>query len=151
MYFNHHLDLLDGTKSKERRKINSSLFLDNHAANRLKELNKTYQMKNIPTIPDKIRGLTDSKKEEEVPEIERLGPACYNPNKTVHVNSTGTVWGKDKTKRFVMDRKIALGPGQYKADYQPSRPEDKANLSSGNFRSTTVKSYFDSLIYKSNV
>ncbi len=49
-----------------------------------------------------------------------------------------------------MDRKIALGPGQYKADYNPSRPEDKANLSAGHFRSGTVRTYFDSLIYKTN-
>ena len=48
------------------------------------------------------RGLTDSKKEEEVPEPEKLGPGCYNPNKTFHVNSSGSVWGKDKTKRFMM-------------------------------------------------
>lgn len=50
-----------------------------------------------------------------------------------------------------MDRKNALGPGQYKADYKPSRPDDKANLSSGHFRSATVRTYFDSLIYKTNV
>lgn len=86
-----------------------------------------------------------------MPEPERLGPACYNPNKTMHVNSTGCVWGKDKTKRFVMDRRIALGPGQYKADYSPSKPEDKANLGAGHFRSATARTYFDSLIYKSNV
>lgn len=83
--------------------------------------------------------------------MERLGPACYNPNKTFHVNSTGSVWGKDKTKRFIMERRIALGPGQYKADYNPSRPDDKANLSSGQFRSATVRTYFDSLIYHTNI
>lgn len=49
-----------------------------------------------------------------------------------------------------MDRRIALGPGQYKADYIPSRPDDKANLSSGQFRSATVRTYFDSLIYRTN-
>jgi hypothetical protein len=69
----------------------------------------------------------------------------------MHVNSTGTVWGKDKTKRFVMDRRIPLGPGQYKSDYIPSKPEDKAGLSVGHFRSNTARTYFDSLIYKSNV
>lgn len=89
----------------------------------MKELSKTFYEKNVPTIPNKYRGLTDSKKDEEVPETERLGPAFYNPNKTLHVNSTGSVWGKDKTKRFVMERRIALGPGQYKADYHPSRPD----------------------------
>lgn len=49
-----------------------------------------------------------------------------------------------------MDRRIPLGPGQYKADYIPSRPEDKANLNSGHFRSGTVRTYFDSLIYRTN-
>lgn len=50
-----------------------------------------------------------------------------------------------------MDKKIPLGPGQYKADYIPSKPDDKAGLSSGQFRSATARTYFDSLIYKSNV
>ena len=50
-----------------------------------------------------------------------------------------------------MDKRIALGPGQYKADYIPSKPDDKAGLSSGQFRSATARTYFDSLIYKSNV
>ena len=49
-----------------------------------------------------------------------------------------------------MDRKIALGPGQYKADYNPLRPDQKANLSAGHFRSTSVRTYFDSLIYRTN-
>jgi hypothetical protein len=80
-----------------------------------------------------------------------LGPACYNPNKTVHVNSTGSVWGKDKTKRFLMERKLPVGPGQYKVDYNPSRPDEKAGLSSGHFRSATARTYFDSMIYKSNI
>ena len=116
----------------------------------MKQLSKTFYDRNIASIPNKYRGLTDSKKEEDLPELQKLGPAFYNPGKTFHINSTGTIWGKDKTKRFVMDRKIALGPGQYKADYNPSRPEDKANLSAGHFRSGTVRTYFDSLIYKTN-
>ena len=49
-----------------------------------------------------------------------------------------------------MERKIALGPGQYKAEYIPSRPDEKANLSAGHFRSTSVRTYFDSLIYHTN-
>ena len=97
--------------------------------------------KNIPAIPNKYRGLTDGKKDEEVPDLEKLGPAHYSPNKTFHVNSTGTVWGKDKTRRFVPDRKIALGPGQYKAEYKPSRPDDKAGLSAGHFRSATTRTF----------
>lgn len=108
-------------------------------------------MHNIPTIPERTRGLTDSKKEDEVDPEEKIGPAFYNPAKTMHVNSTGAVWGKDRTKRFIMNRSIPLGPGQYKPDYKPSRPEDKANLSSGHFRSATVRTYFDSMIYKSNI
>lgn len=68
----------------------------------MRELSKTFYEKNVPTIPNKYRGLTDSKKEEEIPEPEKLGPGCYNPNKTFHVNSSGSVWGKDKTKRFMM-------------------------------------------------
>ena len=66
------------------------------------------------------------------------------------MNSTGAVWGKDKTKRFIMDRKIPLGPGQYRADYKPAKPDEKAGLSAGHFRSATARSYFDSLIYRSN-
>lgn len=50
-----------------------------------------------------------------------------------------------------MDRKIPLGPGQYKADYTPSKPDDKAGLSSGHFRSATARTYFDSMIYRTNV
>lgn len=69
----------------------------------------------------------------------------------MHVNSTSTVWGKDKTKRFVSERKIPIGPGQYKIDYNPSRPEDKANLSNSYFRSATVRTYFDTLLYKTNL
>lgn len=118
----------------------------------MKELSKTYHDKNTAAIPNKYRGLMDSKKEEDVPDTEKLGPAFYNPNKTFHVNSTGSVWGKDTTKRFVADKKrISLGPGQYKADYNPSRPDDKAGLSAGHFRSNTARTYFDSMIYRSNV
>ncbi len=50
-----------------------------------------------------------------------------------------------------MDKTFAVGPGQYKVDYNPSRPQDKANLSTGHFRSATVRTHFDSLIYKTNV
>ena len=114
-------------------------------------MSKSFYDGNIAAIPNKYRGLTDAKKEEEIPDVERLGPACYNPNKTFHVNSTGSVWGKDKTKRFVMDRKIPLGPGQYRADYHPAKPDEKAGLSAGHFRSATARSYFDSLIYRTNV
>ena len=49
-----------------------------------------------------------------------------------------------------MDRRIPLGPGQYRADYKPSKPDEKAGLSAGHFRSATARSYFDSLIYRTN-
>ena len=133
------------------RRALSNSNTEKEAVRKMKELSRTFYENNVPAIPNKYRGLTDTKREEEVPEEEKLGPGCYNPNKTMHVNSTGSVWGKDRTKRFVMERQIALGPGQYKADYLPSRPDDKANLSSGHFRSGTVRTYFDSLIYKTNV
>lgn len=31
------------------------------------------------------------------------------------------------------------------------RPEDKVNQASSNFKSSTVRTYFDSLIYKTNL
>ena len=38
----------------------------------MKELNKTYYEKNTAAIPNKYRGLMDSKKEDDVPDIEKL-------------------------------------------------------------------------------
>ena len=37
-----------------------------------------------------------------------------------------------------MDRKIPLGPGQYRADYHPAKPDEKAGLSAGHFRSAKI-------------
>ena len=138
-----------GHQSEKKRSM--SFRQEKQAVKRMKDMSKSFYENNIAAIPNKYRGLTDAKREEEIPDEQKGGPAGYNPNKTFHVNSTGAVWGKDKTKRFVMDRKIPLGPGQYRADYHPAKPDEKAGLSAGHFRSATTRSYFDSLIYKSNV
>ena len=49
-----------------------------------------------------------------------------------------------------MDSKQPLGPGKYNAEFHPVRPEDKVKQPSHNFKSGTVRTYFDSLIYRSN-
>ena len=38
---------------------------ENSASKKMRELNKTFMQSNYPAIPEKIRGLTDGKKEEE--------------------------------------------------------------------------------------
>lgn len=68
----------------------------------IEKLKKLSQKKNYPTIPEKTRGLTDTKKEEVNPE-GKLGPAYYNPDKKYYLNSTSTTWGKDRSKRFSVD------------------------------------------------
>jgi hypothetical protein len=41
---------------------------DKEAVVAMKEMSQSYFQKNVPTIPNKYRGLTDSKKEEDVPD-----------------------------------------------------------------------------------
>ena len=84
----------------------------------LKEMQKN---KNYPAIPERIRGLTDAKKEEVNPE-GKLGPAFYNPNKKFYLNSTSAVWGKDRIKRFSLDSKSEVGPGKYNPVFNPVKP-----------------------------
>lgn len=76
----------------------------------------------------------------------KVGPGQYNPHKTSYLNSTGTVWGKDKVKRFSMDESSNVGPGQYNVLHNQER-QDKI---SSQFKSATVRTYFDSLLYKTN-
>jgi len=61
------------------------------------------------------------------------------------------VWGKDKSIRFSIDDKAEVGPGKYNPDFHHSRPEDKIDQASAHFKSNTVRTYFDSLIYKTNI
>lgn len=81
----------------------------------------------------------------------KLGPAFYNPTQRSYLNSTSTVWGKDKIKRFSLDSKSDVGPGKYNATFNPIKPEDKVNQPSSHFKSNTVRTYFDSIIYKTNL
>jgi hypothetical protein len=41
------------------------LFDENSATSKIKEINKSLNQKNYPAIPERIRGLTDNKKEVE--------------------------------------------------------------------------------------
>lgn len=106
--------------------------------------------KNYPAIPEKVRGLTDNKKEEPKQEV-KLGPAFYNPKKKFYLNSTSTVWGKDKSKRFSVDLDSEVGPGKYDSDYNPIKPDDKVKQASSHFKSNLVRTYWDSLMYNTNV
>lgn len=53
----------------------------------------------------------------------------------MYLNSTGTVWGKDKTRRFSADRANEVGPGKYRIDFNPIKAEDKINQPSSHFKS----------------
>lgn len=50
-----------------------------------------------------------------------------------------------------MDTKSELGPGKYNATYNPIKPDDKTQQASAHFKSSTVRTYFDSLFYKTNL
>lgn len=50
-----------------------------------------------------------------------------------------------------MDAKSEVGPGKYNATYDPVKPEDKIQQASAHFKSSTVRTYFDSLFYKTNL
>lgn len=41
------------------------------------------------------------------------GPASYASLPKEHINSRGTVWAKDKIKRFKKDPLVNMGPGKY--------------------------------------
>lgn len=99
----------------------------------------TQSLKKYPAIPERVRGLTDMKNEEQVPDEQKLGPCHYNPDKKHHLNLTSTVWGKDKTRRFSVDKVNEVGPGKYRLDFSKFKQE---NQQSSHFKSATVRTYF---------
>ena len=80
-----------------------------------------------------------------------MGPAFYHPGKKFYLNSTSTVWGKDKTRRFSVDSRSEVGPGKYNSEYNPIKPEDKVSQPSSHFKSSLVRTYWDSIFYKTNL
>ncbi len=64
------------------------------------------------------------------------------------LNSTSTVWGKDKTRRFSLDHTVDVGPGKYQLDLKRLKGDKSP---SGNFKSATVRTYFESLYFKTNL
>jgi len=64
MYSTSHLDHFDVERdlSKSKR-VFSVGHEEKEAVKKMRELSKTFYERKVPTIPDKYRGLTDSKKE----------------------------------------------------------------------------------------
>lgn len=51
------------------RRALSNSSTEKEAVKKMRELSRTFHENNVPAIPSKYRGLTDTKKEEEVPEV----------------------------------------------------------------------------------
>ncbi len=64
------------------------------------------------------------------------------------MNLTSTVWGKDKTRRFSLDHRTDIGPGKYRLDLDRIKEKDQP---SSHFKSATVRTFFDSLTYRTNL
>lgn len=75
------------------------------------------------------------------------GPTSYNTLNSKKINSKGTVWTKDKVKRFIDRPNVDIGPGKYDTEVHPHK---NAVELSPIFKSGTVRTFFDTILYNSN-
>jgi protein involved in sex pheromone biosynthesis len=62
MYPLHHSDHFDISSDKlQQKRMLSGVSKDKEAVKKMKEMSKSFYEKIVPTIPNKYRGLTDSK------------------------------------------------------------------------------------------
>ena len=67
-----------------------------------------------PSIPSHSYGLLSLIEKERTNKEESLpGPGHYEERKKKKINSKGTVWAKDKIRRFKLENSNDVGPGQY--------------------------------------
>jgi hypothetical protein len=70
----------------------------------------------VPSIPSQSRGMLSILEREKTQQEKQPGPGSYDGKKQAFINSKGTVWAKDKVRRFVKVEKGAIGPGQYSVE-----------------------------------